>query len=255
MAISKIILNGVAQMDVTGKTVTSASMRNGITALKNDGTDITGSIQDMTLPSAASSTSSGTAKATIAPTSSAQYLNIPAGYLETAQFYTIAAASGGASNMVTGTFKGTTTGAAMDINVPYTGSGYPIAVMIYPSEGAYNSSGTFYNLLQRYATWLYSACKCVPSVAPTYPTSSSTANTDSMSVWHVYKGSASNATSGTAARNLNTNVYRNYDAVSGSSGQFVVSIKSNTKLSVFIASNSYGFAANIEYTYRIIYSS
>lgn len=97
MAISKIILNGVTQMDVTGKTVTSASMRNGITALKNDGTDITGSIQDMTLPSAASSTSSGTAKATITPTSSAQYLNIPAGYNDTAQFYTIAAASGGSS--------------------------------------------------------------------------------------------------------------------------------------------------------------
>ena len=97
MAISKIILNGVIQMDVTGKTVTSASMRNGITALKNDGTDITGSIQDMTLPSAASSTSSGTAKATITPTSSAQYLNIPEGYNDTAQFYTIAAASGGSS--------------------------------------------------------------------------------------------------------------------------------------------------------------
>lgn len=97
MAISKIILNGVTQMDVTGKTVTSASMRNGITALKNDGTDITGSIQDMTLPSASSSTSSGTAKATITPTSSAQYLNIPEGYNDTAQFYTIAATSGGSS--------------------------------------------------------------------------------------------------------------------------------------------------------------
>lgn len=84
-------------MDVTGKTVTSASMRNGITALKNDGTDITGSIQDMTLPSVASSTSSGTAKATITPTSSAQYLNIPEGYNDTAQFYTIAASSGSSS--------------------------------------------------------------------------------------------------------------------------------------------------------------
>lgn len=98
MAISKIILNGVTQMDVTGKTVTSASMRTGVTALKNDGTDITGSIQDMTLPSVSSSTSSGTAKATITPTSSAQYLNIPTGYNDTAQYYTIAAASGGSSS-------------------------------------------------------------------------------------------------------------------------------------------------------------
>ena len=44
MAISKIILNGTTQMDVTGKTVTSGSMLNGTNALKNDGTDITGNI-------------------------------------------------------------------------------------------------------------------------------------------------------------------------------------------------------------------
>lgn len=44
MAIAKITLNGVTQMDVTGKTVTSGSMLSGTTALKNDGTDITGNI-------------------------------------------------------------------------------------------------------------------------------------------------------------------------------------------------------------------
>lgn len=95
MAIAKIILNGVTQMDVTQKTVTSADMLNGVTALKNDGTDITGSIAAMTLPSASSSTSSGTSKATITPGSAAQYLNIPAGYLDTAQYYTIAAGGSG----------------------------------------------------------------------------------------------------------------------------------------------------------------
>ena len=46
MAISKLILNGVTQMDVTGKTVTAASMRNGVTALKNDGTDVTGNMTE-----------------------------------------------------------------------------------------------------------------------------------------------------------------------------------------------------------------
>ena len=95
MAISKIILNGVTQMDVTGKTVTSASMLNGVTSLKNDGTDVTGNIPNMTLPSSASASSSGTSKATITPGSSAQYLNIPVGYNDTAQYYTIGASSGG----------------------------------------------------------------------------------------------------------------------------------------------------------------
>lgn len=53
----------------------------------------------MTLPSAASSTSSGTSKATITPTSSAQYLNIPTGYNGTAQYYTISAATASSKNV------------------------------------------------------------------------------------------------------------------------------------------------------------
>ena len=44
MAIAKVILNGETQMDVTQKTVTAGSMLSGATALKNDGTDITGNI-------------------------------------------------------------------------------------------------------------------------------------------------------------------------------------------------------------------
>ena len=48
MAIAKVILNGVTQMDVTDKTVTAGSMLSGATALKNDGTDITGSIESKT---------------------------------------------------------------------------------------------------------------------------------------------------------------------------------------------------------------
>lgn len=42
MAYSKVILNGTTLIDLTQKTVTAANMLNGVTALKNDGTDITG---------------------------------------------------------------------------------------------------------------------------------------------------------------------------------------------------------------------
>ena len=45
----------------------------------------------MTLPRSASGTSSGTSKATITPSTSAKYLNIPTGYNGTAQYYTISA--------------------------------------------------------------------------------------------------------------------------------------------------------------------
>lgn len=58
---------------------------------------IVNAMPTMTLPNAASSTSSGTAKATITPGSSAQYLNIPTGYNATAQYYTIGASGGGGS--------------------------------------------------------------------------------------------------------------------------------------------------------------
>ena len=44
MAISKLILNGEVQMDVTSDTVIASSLLSGKTATKNDGTKITGNI-------------------------------------------------------------------------------------------------------------------------------------------------------------------------------------------------------------------
>ena len=44
MAVAKVILNGTTLIDTTQKTVTAGSMLNGVTALKNDGTGITGNI-------------------------------------------------------------------------------------------------------------------------------------------------------------------------------------------------------------------
>ena len=44
LAISKLILNGEVQMDVTSDTVTTGSMLSGTTATKNDGTKATGTI-------------------------------------------------------------------------------------------------------------------------------------------------------------------------------------------------------------------
>lgn len=49
----------------------------------------------MTLPTSASSSSSGTSKATIGRSTSAQYINIPTGYNATASYYTISATPNG----------------------------------------------------------------------------------------------------------------------------------------------------------------
>lgn len=56
MAISKLILNGDVQMDVTSDTVSANRMLNGYTATKNDGTKVTGNIATK---SAADMTASG----------------------------------------------------------------------------------------------------------------------------------------------------------------------------------------------------
>lgn len=164
---------------------------------------------------------------------------------------TASGGGGGASNFVTGTFTGTTTNAAMDVTLNYSGSGYPIAVMIFPKEGSYNSqTGTYYNLLQRYATQTFAAFKNRTTTAPSYTGSG---DNDKATLQHTYKNSASNATSYGNTRN---NAAYLFGSAGGSSGpSSVVMLKSATKLSVFIAGTSYGFAANIEYKYWVIYSS
>ena len=116
----------------------------------------------MTLPTAASSTSSGTSKATITPTSSAQYLNIPTGYNATAQYYTIAASGGGTSKntqVVQGTTRtnsstATAIGASMTVSKTgtydvywsgfrsNTSSSYTWATQLYVGGTAYGSENT-----------------------------------------------------------------------------------------------------------------
>lgn len=151
--------------------------------------------------------------------------------------------SGGTSNVVTGTFKGTTTGAAMDVTLNYSGSGYPVAILIYPSDGA-AAGGTFHNLIQRYAIQVYTGVK---------NNVGSSSATDFLIVSR-YKNSASNATTYTQTARASYNLISNTDP-SGANSYGVVTIKSNTKMSVYIPSTNYGFAANIDYKYWVLYSS
>ena len=80
-------------------------------------TDVTqyanASVSAMTLPSAASASSSGTSKATIGRSTSAQYINIPTGYNATAQYYIISATPNGtvtAPSSISGTSATVSTG-------------------------------------------------------------------------------------------------------------------------------------------------
>ena len=111
----------------------------------------------------------------------------------------IDAISGGASNFVTGTFTtGSTTGTTGTLDVPYTGAGYPLALVIVVEGGMYNSAVTpWYSAVSRYAVGQFVATKANTTTAPSYGTSGA-ANQGSVQV--MYKSSTSSATSYSSTR-------------------------------------------------------
>ena len=160
--------------------------------------------------------------------------------------------SGGVSNVVTGTFKGTTTGAAMDVNLSYSGSGYPISVSVQPTGGYLNNS-TFNSTVQRYAIASFIGMKLYPDATPTY--TSSSANENLMITNQRYKSSSSNATSyGGSSGVTNASTYTTSNS-SATSSSGCLRFKNKNTMNVYIASTSYGFMANVEYKYWILYSS
>jgi hypothetical protein len=59
---------------------------------------------------------------------------------------------GGASNVVFGTFAGNTDGEKLAISTNYSGSGYPVALLIYSSGGVSSQAGVFYLKIKRDTT-------------------------------------------------------------------------------------------------------
>lgn len=69
MAVSKVILNGTTLMDTTDKTVTAANLLSGYTALKNDGTTVTGEYVAPTPSLQSKTVSPSTSQQTVSPDS------------------------------------------------------------------------------------------------------------------------------------------------------------------------------------------
>ena len=157
---------------------------------------------------------------------------------------------GGASNIVEGTFTTGSSAGAHSISLPYTGSGYPIACMVFIATGAYDSSNTdWYNSVQRYAVGQWTMHKAVQDTAPTYATSG-TANQGVTTA--IYKNSTSSSTSYTRTSGMNTNVYSSSN--SSNAALTCVRLKSGNVLSYYVNTSSYGLLPNMEYKYIVIYS-
>lgn len=159
-------------------------------------------------------------------------------------------ATGGASNYVTGTFTTQSSSGVQTISIPYTGSGYPIAAMVYVEGGCYNSAiSDWYSSIQRYAVGQWTMHKSVQTSSPTYKTS----GTQNYGVTTaIYKNSTSSSTSYTRTSGMNTNVYSSSNA--SNAALTCVRFHSSTSLSVYVASTSYGLMDSLTYRYQIIYS-
>lgn len=181
-------------------------------------------------------------------------------------FYTAAgvrtagtSSGGGASNIVQGTFTTSATRASTNtITLDYSGSGYPIACMVYIAGGAYNNgthgNTTWYNSTSRYDCGWYSMIKARTTDAPTYTTSGA-ANYGNVAV--IYKNSTSSATSYTRTSSMTINAFTASSGNAAASTQ-MVKFKGNGKtLSYYVGnagSSTIGFPPETEMEYIVIYS-
>lgn len=160
---------------------------------------------------------------------------------------------GGTSNYVHGTFTTRSAAGVSSITIPYTGSGHPIAAMVFIKGGAYNNTSTgdteWYNSKQRYAVGQWTMHKSVQSSTPTYGTSG-TQNQGVVTA--IYKNSTSYATSYTRTSAMNTNVFSSSNATNAATT--CVRFKTGNVLSFYVNTSSYGLHPDTEYEYHIIYS-
>lgn len=157
--------------------------------------------------------------------------------------------------LVQGTFTtGSTRASTGTVSINYTGTGYPIAVMVYMKSGTYDPNDSWYNTIAQYDADGFMAIKAQMSSTPTFVSSGSVpANQATATV--VYKSNASNATTHTRAGSQSAVMYNSSDATTGYN---CIRFKNSTKvMSYYIgntASNRVGLAPSKEYAYIIVYS-
>ena len=162
---------------------------------------------------------------------------------------------GGDSKFVTGTFTtSSSTSTNGTINIPYTGSGYPIMLVIIVEGGIYNSSVTpWYSSVTRYAVGQITIGKSIATSTPNYGTSGSQ---NYGSVELIYKNSTSSSTSYSSTRSVTANSYSSSNANGTSTtcvrwkGNKVISYRTGGG-----SSSSYGLLTGTTYRYYVYYSS
>lgn len=144
---------------------------------------------------------------------------------------TLESGGGGATNVVTGTFTGETTG-VKTIDVGYTGNGYPIALYIFNSSGQLSGVD---------GIDLYTKRLTNTSVSPSY------SGTYGQLLYRSVTSGGSVTNKGNAVVMMTYTI-----AANGINLAAVLSAKST--LLVYIGTSDVNFAQNVQYTYAIVYS-
>ena len=169
--------------------------------------------------------------------------------------FTAGTSSGGSgsSNYVTGEFTTASSSITSSLTIPYTGDGFPVAAMIYVKGGAYNSTSSgqtdWYDSVQRYAVGQWTMHKSVQDATPTF-TTSGTQNQGVVTA--IYKNSTSTSTTYARTSAMNTNVFSSTSATNAAAT--CCRFRSNTTLSYYVSTSTYGLHPGITYVYHIIYS-
>lgn len=158
------------------------------------------------------------------------------------------------SRFVTGSFtpQSTEANSVKSVSVPYSGSGDPIVVAIFPKEGAYKSGTTIADTAQQKAIVTYLIVKDDMSTAPSY---SGSDDKNKAYIASTYKNSNSTADSYTSGYQKNYQTYTSSNPT-GSFYTYSVRFSDNKTMKVYVATTDvYGFLVGQEYTYIIMYSA
>ena len=158
---------------------------------------------------------------------------------------------GGASNVCQGTFTTVSSqNTAATFDTGYTGSGYPVALVIYVDGGPYDSNSEWYNTVARFAVGFYSMVKSETTTVPSY----STSGTENQgTVMMLYKSSSSISYS---QANMFTNTNNSFSSSNANSGTVCVRFKNNNHIvSYYTYGISTGLPVSTKMVYIVVYSS
>ena len=169
------------------------------------------------------------------------------------QYVTVNVSSGGGGTLAYGTFTAQSTAGIQTINITYSGSGYPIAVFIFPDGGFLNNS-TWRNITMVNAIGLWGMTKGYQSSTPTYATSGTQ---NQGVVFTIYKSSSSSATSYGTNYGTSINTFTSSSPVSSDRTRAAV-FSGNKALKVYTSGSSgtiSGFQSGVKYKYIVVYSA